>query len=221
MIRVFLVNEVPLTCDAIATVLREEADMSVVGCAHSSEEALARAAECDVVLISTDLGSQKTLELVHALKETAPTVKVLILGLTESREQVLQYAQAGAIGYILADDSVEEMILRIRKAWQDQALISPKIAGALMRRLNELARLAIQPAAAMGENGNGTHGLTPREFEILELIAQGLSNREIAERLVIEVGTVKNHVHNILQKLEVSSREDAAAYLSLIRETVD
>ncbi len=218
MIRVLLVDEVPLTCNAIASVLGEEPDMKVVSCAHSPDEALALALECDVALVSTELGSVTTLQLVYAIKEMAPTVKVLVLGLTEKREQVLQYVQAGAMGYVLADDSVEDMILRVRTACQDQALISPKIAAALMRRVNELARVAIQPMSAMTNNGNGHQELTPREREILQLIAEGLSNRQIAEQLVIEVGTVKNHVHNILQKLEVSNREDAAAYLALLQE---
>ena len=215
MIRVLLVNEIPLTCNAIASVLEEEADMSVAGCAQSPEEALALAAECDVALVSTGLGHARALELVYALKEAAPEAHVLVLGLTESREQVLQFVQAGVTGYVLADDSVDDMLVRIRSACEGHALVSPKIAGALMRRLSELARQASQPLAAMGTNGNGHQELTARELEILHLIAGGMSNRQIAEELVIEVGTVKNHVHNILQKLEVNSREDAATYLAL------
>jgi two-component system nitrate/nitrite response regulator NarL len=215
MIRVLMVNETPLTCNAIASVLEGEPDMTVVGCAHSLEEALLLGAACDVALVSTDLGRARALELVYALKEATPQAQVLVLGLTESREQVLQFVQAGVTGYVLAEDSVEDMIVRIRSACEGQALISPKIAGALMRRLGELARQATQPAATIGTNGNGGWELTPRELEILHLIAEGMSNRQIAEKLVIEVGTVKNHVHNILQKLEVHSRKDAAATLAL------
>lgn len=215
MIRVLLVNEIPLTCNAIASVLEEEADMTVVGCAHTPEEALVLGPECDVALVNTDLGRARALELVYALKEAAPETQVLVLGLTESREQVLQFVQAGVTGYVLADDSVDDMVQRIRSVCQGHALVSPKIAGALMRRVNELARQATQPLPAAGSNGDGGRELTPRELEILQLIANGMSNRQIAEELVIEVGTVKNHVHNILQKLEVNSREDAAAYLAL------
>ena len=215
MIRVLLVNEIPLTCNAIASVLSEEGDMTVIGCAHSPDEALVLGPECDVALVSTGLGHARALELVYALKEVAPEAQVLVLGLTETRDQVLQFVQAGVTGYVLADDSVEDMLVRIRSACEGHAHISPHIAGALMRRLSELARLAAQPAIAMGHNGHGGQELTPRELEILHLIAEGMSNRQIAEALVIEVGTVKNHVHNILSKLEVNSREDAAAYLAL------
>lgn len=215
MIRVLLVNEIPLTCNAIASVLDEEADMTVVGCAHSPEEALVLGAACDVALVSTGLGLARALELVYNLKEAAPDAQVLVFGLTESREQVLQFVQAGVTGYILAEDSVEDMVLRIRSACMGHAFISPKIAGALMRRLSELARQTAQPAGSAGTNGAGAQELTPRELEILTLIAEGMSNRQIAEELVIEVGTVKNHVHNILQKLDVNSREDAATYLAL------
>lgn len=215
MIRVLLVNEIPLTCNAIASVLEEEADMTVVGCTHLPEEALALCAECDVAVVSTGFGRAQALDVVYALKEAAPEAHVLVLGLTESKEQVLQFVQAGATGYVLAEDSIDDMIARIRSACKGQALVSPRIAGALIRRLGELARQAAQPAMTMGTNGDGGQQLTPRELEVLNLIAEGMSNRQIAEELVIEVGTVKNHVHNILRKLEVSSREDAAAYLAL------
>lgn len=217
MIRVLLVNEIPLTCNAIASVLEEEDDMTVVGCAQAPEEALVLCTDCDVALVSTGFGHARAIELVYALKETSPEAHVLVLGLTESREQVLQFVQAGVTGYVLAEDSVDDMLVRIRSACEGHALISPKIAGALMRRVSELARQAAQPAFSM--NGDGGQELTPRELEILHLIAEGMSNRQIAEELVIEVGTVKNHVHNILQKLEVSSREDAATYLALRQPT--
>jgi len=215
MIRVLLINETPLTCSAITSVLEEEADMTVVGCAHSPAEAVVLSAGCDVALVSTGLGHARALELVYLLKEATPRAQVLVLGLTESREQVLQFVQAGVTGYILAEDSVEDMVARIRSACEGHALVSPKIAGALMRRLGELARQASRPAATMGTNGDAGKDLTPRELEILALIAEGMSNRQIAGELVIEVGTVKNHVHNVLQKLEVNSREDAAAYLAM------
>jgi len=151
-----------------------------------------------------------------AIAEADPSVKVLVLGLGESKERVLRYVEAGADGYVLKNDSVDDLLRHIRAAQRGKALVSPKIAAALMSRVTELAQLFAEIESGISESAD----LTPREREILELIGQGLTNQEIADRLVIEVGTVKNHVHSILQKLDVSSRQDAASYLALIRENV-
>lgn len=214
MIRVLLINEIPLTCNVITAVLDAEPDMTVVGCATTASEALAQANDCDVTLISTNMGNPGSLELVRRLKEAVPSAKVLVLGLTESEEQILPFVQAGAAGYILPEDSVDDLIARIRMASEGQALISPRIATALMTRLNQWAQRIRDTA------GTDNVYLTPREWEVLELIQQGHTNHEIAAGLDIEVGTVKNHVHNILRKLDVTSREDAAAYAALLRAQV-
>jgi DNA-binding NarL/FixJ family response regulator len=215
MIRLLLVDEIQLTCNILATVLDAEPDIAVVDCVTDGEGALARAAECDVALVSTDLGSSASLKLLHAIKEAAPAVKVLMLGLTESEDQVLPYIQAGAFGYVLANESVDDLLNRIRTAYEDRALVSPDIAAALINRLNKLSQLAL---GSLGGD-DGAPDLTPREIEILALIERGLTNQQIARELVIEVGTVKNHVHNILQKLDVGSREDAAAVATLMAQS--
>jgi DNA-binding NarL/FixJ family response regulator len=213
MIRVLLVNEIPLMCNVIASVLEDEPDIEVVGRATSVDEALDQAPECDIVLVSTRLPNDGALTLIQTLVETEPSVKILALGLSETKEQVLSYVEAGADGYVLKDNSADELVTRIRAAHRGKAIVSPQIAGALMSRVSEWAQLFEDIEAGVAE----TADLTPREREILELIGQGLTNQEIADRLVIQVGTVKNHVHNILQKLDVSSRQDAAAYLAVIK----
>lgn len=214
MIRLLLVDEIQLTCNILAAVLGAEPDIEVVACATDADTTLARAGECDVVLVNTDVGSSHSLELLRAIKDVAPVAKVLMLGLTESEEQVLPYIQAGAFGYVLADESVDDLLTRIRTTHDDRALVSPDIAAALITRLNELSQMAL---GVLGGD-NGTPDLTPREQEILGLIERGLTNQQIARELVIEVGTVKNHVHNILQKLGVGSREDAAAVASFMTQ---
>lgn len=211
---VLLVNEIRLMCNMIAAVIEDEPDIEVVGVATSIEEALkvVRRGNVDVALVSTKLGGQDALELTNTITQIAPGTKVLALGLTEKRERVLRYVEAGAVGYILPDDSLDEMLDTIRAADSGQAYVSPEIAAAMMERITELAQMFAQVDSSDVE----TAGLTPRELEVLELIAKDMTNPEIAERLVIEVGTVKNHVHNILDKLNVSSRGDAAAYLAFI-----
>jgi DNA-binding NarL/FixJ family response regulator len=111
---------------------------------------------------------------------------------------------------------VDELLRNIRAAYRGEALVSPEIAGALMSRVTELAQIFAE-VTSIPESVE----LTSREHEVLKLVAKDLSNQEIADRLVIEVGTVKNHVHSILQKLNASSREDAAAYWSIIKEHAD
>lgn len=212
MIRVLIVNEIQLIGQAIATVLADEPDIDVTGCVASGPEALRLAAESDVVLISPRLPENGALELTRTLAERFPSLKILAMGLVESRAWVLEYVEAGADGYVTRDDSIEDLLRRMRAAHKDQAMVSPEIAAALMDRVARYAKLFDEVEAGLYEEAD----LTPRERETLELIGEGLTNQEIADRLVIEVGTVKNHVHSILTKLGVSNRDDAAAYLALM-----
>jgi DNA-binding NarL/FixJ family response regulator len=122
--------------------------------------------------------------------------------------------EAGATGYVLKDDSLEDLIETVRAAQDGKVFVSPQIAAAIMERLSGLARLF----SDVENNITNATDLTARELEVLKLISEGRTNQQIAENLVIEVGTVKNHVHNILDKLNVSSRREAAAYLALIKK---
>ena len=105
-----------------------------------------------------------------------------------------------------------ELLKNIRAADNEEALVPPDVAYALLSRLNELAQVFSEVQTSIDEPVD----LTPREQEVLELIGKGFTNKEIAKRLYIEVGTVKNHVHNILKKLDVNTRDDAAAFLALL-----
>jgi two-component system, NarL family, nitrate/nitrite response regulator NarL len=213
MIRVLVVNEQPLMANLIASVLDGEADMVVAGSATSAAGALQRTAEADVLLVSTRLPDGEALKLVQQLTQEYPDKAALVMGVAESEWEILRYVEAGASGYVLRDDSVEELLRHIRAAHAGKARVSPQIAAALMARVAELAQLVSQSSINVD-----LAELTPRELEVLELIGQGLTNQQIAERLVIEVGTVKNHVHNILDKLGVSSRRDAVGYLVLAKD---
>jgi DNA-binding NarL/FixJ family response regulator len=199
--------------NVIAAVLNDEPDIQVIASVTDIEDTMQKAHQADVALISTRLPGQDALRLAEALTENHPEVKVLVLGLAESEAEILQYVEAGACGYVLKDDSVDELLRHIRAANNGEALVSPEIAGALIARVTELAQLFDDRVAVPSSND-----LTPRERDVLQLLDRDLSNQEIADALFIEVGTVKNHVHSILQKLNVNSRQDAAAYWTILRD---
>jgi len=216
LINLLLVNETLLMGNVIAAALEGEPDINIVGCVISIDEALdiVREREVDVALVSTRLPDLGALKLTNAITELKPSTKVLALGLTEEKQHVLRYVEAGATGYVLKDDSLEDLIETVRAAQDGKVFVSPQIAAAIMERLSGLARLF----SNVENNITNATDLTARELEVLKLISEGQTNQQIAESLVIEVGTVKNHVHNILDKLNVSSRREAAAYLALIKK---
>jgi DNA-binding NarL/FixJ family response regulator len=214
MIRAIVVHQTGMIANVIASVLSEEPDIYVVGRASSADEALAmlERTNCNMILVSARLPNQGALKLTEAASQEAPDVLVLVFGLPESENLILRYVMAGASGYVLQDVPVEQLLDNMRAALDDKALVSPSVAAALMNHIAELAQISARNTL----DPSAVQELTPRELEVLELIGKGLTNQEIGERLYIEVGTVKNHVHNLLKKLDVSSREDAAAYLPLI-----
>jgi len=216
LINLLLVNETLLMGNVIAAALEGEPDIKIVGCVISIDEALdiVREKEVDVALVSTRLPDLGALKLTNAITELKPSTKVLALGLTEEKQNVLRYVEAGATGYVLKDDSLEDLIETVRAAQDGKVFVSPQIAAAIMERLSGLARLF----SDVENNITNATDLTARELEVLKLISEGQTNQQIAESLVIEVGTVKNHVHNILDKLNVSSRREAGAYLALIKK---
>ena len=216
MIRVLLVYEFQLLGNIISALLEDEPDIEVVGCVTTPKSALTKVAndDVDMVMVSTRLPNDGALRLTSAMTEVDSSLKVLALGVSENKERVLQFVEAGASGYVRKDDSVDDLIKAIRAAHKDQAEVSPMVAAALMSRVSELTDLLTIIGSGIPEDYNE---LTARELEILELISKGYSNQKIGDHLFIEVGTVKNHVHSILNKLDVRTREDAATYLAIIK----
>jgi DNA-binding NarL/FixJ family response regulator len=217
MIRVLLVNEIRLMCNVLTAALEGEDDIKIVGCATSVDETLEkiRTLNVDIVLTSTRLPENGALQLVENVTTTDPSTDVLILGVTEKKERVLRYIEAGASGYVAKDSSLDDLIETIRATHKGKALVSPQITAALMSRLSDYAQMFADLETGIIENAD----LTPRELDVLELLGKNYTNQQIAEELVIEVGTVKNHVHSILSKLNVNTRDEAATYLALIKPT--
>ena len=217
LIKVLLIIEVRLIGNIFASVLAEQADIKVAGCVTTLKDALQfiQKQEVDIVLVSVGLPDQGALEFIRAIHDQSLSTKVLALGLSEeNKNEALRYIETGACGYIPKDSSLDQLIDAIRLAQKGEAQVSSRIAGAMMERLFYLARMF----SAVENKIDGDVRLTSRELEVLQFIGEGLTNQEIAARLVVEVGTVKNHVHSILEKLNVSNREEAASYLAFVKK---
>lgn len=205
LISVFIVSEVRLYRDGIGRLLEHGTGIRVAGTAGTHREALPllRVDAPDIVLLDAPLHEGPTV-----LRDIGvPAQKAVILGVVEREEEVIAWAEAGAAGYVSRDGSSEDLTATIRAVARGETLYSPRMVAALLRRLATLAQDIPPPRSEVDER------LTPRERQVAHLIGQGLSNKEIARRLCISLPTVKNHVHNILQKLDVSRRGQAAAHL--------
>ena len=201
--RVLLVSDVRAYRDALARWCDRQAGVRVVATVghHDGALALAREHQPDVALL--DMRGPDSRDLARDLARQSPGVKLVGLGLSETEDNVLAYAGAGFAGYVPREAPLEEVVAVVRGIARGEVRYSRRIATTLLHRL---------------ANGSAAHGgrpapLTPREIEIVRLIDEGLSNREIGRRLAIEVATVKNHVHHVLEKLQVHRRGEAAARL--------
>jgi two-component system, NarL family, nitrate/nitrite response regulator NarL len=174
----------------------------VVGTAATGHDAVAAtvALAPDVTLL--DMAMSSSLGVLQAIAQHAPRVARVALGVSDEERAVLGCIEAGATAYVTRDATLADVVDTIRRAIRGESLASPRIVGILMRRAALAAQRSDPPPV---------ESLTAREIEVIRLIDEGLSNRAIAARLCIEVTTVKNHVHNILEKLSVHRRGEAAA----------
>jgi two-component system, NarL family, nitrate/nitrite response regulator NarL len=201
-IEVFLLVAVRLYRDGIAAALRRDPRFRIVGSAASlgSAQLEGLAASPDVVLVDLDLA--EGVNVVRALHGEWPTTRIVALAVREADEDIISWAEAGVSGLVSRDATLAELLDAVAGAMTDEVPCRPAVAAALLRRVASLRR---EGAAADGR------ALTRRELEIVSLISDGRSNKEIARSLQIELATVKNHVHNILEKLGVARRTEAAA----------
>lgn len=203
MTSVLIVAEIRLYREGLADMLRAEPGIELVGVAAGVDQAVRALHEQrpDVVLL--DVAVSENAWLVRALVAAVPGTRVVALAVPEVEQDVLACAEAGVAGYVTREGSIEDVVAAVQAVARGEVLCSPRMAASLFQRV---ATLALERSPASIETR-----LTGRELEILDLIDQGLSNKEIARRLTIELSTVKNHVHNILDKLNVSRRAEAAA----------
>jgi two-component system, NarL family, nitrate/nitrite response regulator NarL len=205
MARVFVVAEVPLYREGIAEIINQDPGMEVVGTAADALGALSEIARTQPHVVLLEASGTQTLEAVQPIKHALPSASVVALAVRDAEADAVACAEAGATGYLTAEQSVDDVVVVVRSVVRGEAICSPRVAGALLRRVAALARdrWFREPP----------EDLTSRELEIVHLIEQGRSNKEIAQALCIELATVKTHVHRILKKLGVRRRGEAAALM--------
>lgn len=213
-IKILILHETELVLNMLVSILTDEDQLEVVGHFQTLDEALGCRGDYQVALVSVSLPDDGARRFLNHAVEQGSDIHLIMIGMTESKSQILEYIEAGADGYVLKEHDVDDLINRIKVTVQDKGVVSKKVARAMMERLSDLSDLFSDVEEAIGTPTD----LTPREEEVLELIGKGWTNQEIAEHLHIQLGTVKNHVHSILVKLDVENRKQAAAYLALIKE---
>ena len=201
-----VVDDQELFRRGLTMLLGVEDDIEVVGEAGDGVAAteLAATAVPDVILMDVRMPKRSGIEACIAIKEAAPTARIIMLTVSDEEADLYDAVKNGASGYLLKDSSIDEVAQAIRVVADGQSLISPSMAIKLLDEFKQMSRSDRQQVP--------TPRLTDRELEVLKLVAQGLNNREIAKRLFISENTVKNHVRNILEKLQLHSRMEAVMY---------
>ena len=205
-LRVLLVDDQDLFRTGLRSLL-EEQELEIVGEAATGAEAVAQVADLspDVVVMDLNMPGMGGVEATRHIAEIAPLTRVVMLTVSDEDSDVTDAILAGACGYLLKDSSIEELVAGIRAAARGEALISPHIAGKVLQRLRATSANSGIEALIRTE-------LSEREIEVLKLIANGQDNALIAAELHISPKTVKNHISNILMKLQIDNRIQAAVY---------
>ena len=205
-IRVLVVDDQELFRRGMTMLLGVEPGIEVIGEAGDGVEGttLASATAPDVVLLDVRMPKRTGIEACLAIKEVVPTAKIIMLTVSDEEADLYEAVKSGASGYLLKDSSIEEVAQAIRVVNEGQSLISPSMAVKLIDEFKQMSKPEREQGPALR--------LTDRELEVLRLVAKGLNNREVAKELFISENTVKNHVRNILEKLQLHSRMEAVMY---------
>jgi two-component system response regulator NreC len=204
-IRILLADDHTILREGIRSLLEAEPDMTVIGEAEDGHSAVRMACELgpDVVLMDIAMPLLNGLEATRQIRRTRPQIKVLILTMHENEEYIRQVLAYGAMGYILKDAAARDLLGAIRAVQRGEAVLSPAVT-----------RLVIEDYLLWGDLNAAqiTNGLSPREQEVLQLIAEGYTNKQIAEILCISIKTVQSHRANIMDKLDLHDRSDLVKY---------
>lgn len=207
-IRVLVVDDHALFRRGLEMVLTPEPDITVIGEASDGAEAVDRAAELlpDIVLMDVRMPRRGGIDACTAIKAVVPSAKIVMLTMSDEEGDLYDAIKAGASGYLLKEISIDEVATAIRAVHGGQSLISPSMASKLLTEFATMIKRGDERQQVPAPR------LTDRELEVLKLVAKGLNNRAIAEHLFISENTVKNHIRNILEKLQLHSRMEAVVY---------
>ena len=207
MIRVMLVDDQMIVREGLKSMLSLEPDITVVAEASNGEQALQKLPSCqpNIVLLDIRMPEMDGLTALEKIKQLSPQTSVLMVTLYDDPDYLYKAIVLGATGYVLKDTGREEFVRAIRITDEGGAVVAPGLLKELLKRLEHLGAIPADPATVQTN-------LSDRELEVLALVAEGLTNAEIAEALYISTTTVKTHVKNIIQKLDVSDRTQAAVH---------
>lgn len=213
MARILIVDPAPLMGDVMKVVLQANPSTDTVDVMTCTDDALETVAAYDMAIVNSEMPNAEALYFTRQAMAQRPELKVIVVGVLDDMGAIIQHIEAGAAGYVLKGEPMERLSATVEAALQDQAIAPPKVIGRLIQRTRELTQLV----GSNNYQASSLQSLSRREREVLSLIALDLTNRSIARRLFLSVGTVKNHVHNILKKLKVRTRQEAASFMKASR----
>jgi DNA-binding NarL/FixJ family response regulator len=204
---VFLIEDNRLLRDGLAAMLSAQG-LSVVATARTGQEALREVARVQpqLVLLDSALGDREGARFVQEIRQAFPDIKIVVMGLLPAHEEFVEFIKAGVQGFILKDATIEEFVTTITAVADGHSVLPSLLTNTLF------THVAAQAVARGNRGAKSAVRMTAREREVVDLIAEGLSNKEIAARLSVATHTVKSHVHNILEKLALHTRLEVAAY---------
>jgi len=207
-ILVLVIEDNRLVRDGIAAILDAQPDFKVVAAAEGANIGLTQIQQTKphVVLMDASLGNVSSHRVVESVRKTAPGTKVIVMDLLPAQQDIIAFIKAGASGFIVKDATVDDFVKTIRAVAEGANVVPSALTGTL------LSHIADQAIVHGMSGASDAVRLTSREREITDLIAEGLSNKEIAQRLNLATYTIKSHVHNILEKLALHSRLQIAAH---------
>jgi two-component system NarL family response regulator len=207
-IRVLVVDDHAVFRRGLQMVLEQEPDIEVVGEAGDGAEAVTMAANTapDIVLLDVRMPKRGGIDACTAIKDAVPSVAIIMLTISDEEADLYDAIKAGAVGYLLKDIPIDEVATAVRAVRGGQSYISPSMASKLLTEFATMVRRSDERQQLPAPK------LTDREMEVLKLVAKGLNNRDIAKQLFISENTVKNHIRNILEKLQLHSRMEAVVY---------
>jgi len=210
-IKVLIADDHTLLRQGLRKIMDLDDNIEIVGEAADGNAVIRQARELvpDIILMDVKMPELDGVEATRTIKKENPDIKIIVLTMYNNKEYILEMIKAGAIGYVLKDIDSSELLRIIHTGYEGKSLFDPMIATKLLQEFN---RLTERLGDSLIQDADGKHVLTEREKEVLALVGKGMKNKEIAKQLFISDKTVRNHVSNIMRKIKVHDRTQAALY---------